>query len=69
MTSDAVRPLDEAEIQARARELARTTSPRRAAKALGICRETLLSVAAGLSVHPGTIALVRERLRELDGAQ
>lgn len=40
---------------------------RRAAEALHISRQTLARILAGLEVRRGTAALVRERLRELDG--
>ena len=36
-----------------------------AAKSLGMARETLAKVAGGVVVAPGTIALVREKLREV----
>jgi len=37
-----------------------------AAKSLGVSRETLAKVAGGVVVAPGTIALVREKLREVE---
>lgn len=37
-----------------------------AAKKLGLARETLAKVAGGVVVAPGTIALVREKLREAE---
>lgn len=60
--------LKEVEIRARARALIDATSPRKAAQILGIGRDTALSLAGGMRVHRGTLALVRERLRALDHA-
>jgi hypothetical protein len=34
----------------------------KAAETVGLARETLMRVAAGLGVQPGTMALVREKL-------
>jgi hypothetical protein len=62
MESDVRTPPTEEEIREHARALMRTRSPRNAAKALGISRESALSLAAGAPVSRGTLALAREHL-------
>lgn len=54
-------------IRERAAELVRTVGPNRAAKMLGTNRMTVLSLAAGAPVMPGTFALIRERTASLNG--
>jgi len=49
----------------RIRLLLATTPERRVTALLGISRQTLGRLLAGLPVLAGTIALVRERLREI----
>ncbi len=43
--------------------------PGELAEALQLGRNTVLGVAAGARCHAGTLALVRERLPQLEGAQ
>ncbi|MES1186327.1 MAG: hypothetical protein ABUL60_21130 [Myxococcales bacterium] len=57
-----------AELRVRVAGLLMRLGPRAAAKALGVHREQLISVAAGVPVLAGTIALVEQRLREGGGA-
>lgn len=54
-------------IRARAAALVRSRGPNPAARELGVSREAVLSLAAGAPVTRGTIALARERLRQLTG--
>lgn len=49
------------DLRERAAALIAREGPTRAARQLGIRRESLISLAAGIPVLPGTIALFRER--------
>lgn len=44
-------------------EMVRELGPRSAAKALGVARQTAMSIAVGAPVMPGSVALVREAMR------
>jgi hypothetical protein len=56
------------EVQQRIAELLKELGPRRAAEKLRVRREQLISVAAGVPVLAGTIALVQQRLAESEAA-
>ncbi len=58
------------DIRSTVTEVLRLRGPRGAAKVLKISRPTVLAVAAGVGVHPGTLAVLRESTRNLvvDGA-
>jgi len=51
------------DIRDRIGDLAREIGARAAGRVLGLSRAQVASVAAGLQVQPGTMALLRERLR------
>jgi hypothetical protein len=62
------------EMQARVSKLLRRIGTVRATKMLGVSREAVARIAAGLELRPGTLSLVRERLALLgttgdDGAE
>lgn len=48
------------------RRLEKGGAQRATARQLGVSRETALAIALGLKVTPGSLALVRERLRALE---
>jgi hypothetical protein len=54
-------------LTARISALLALVGPREASKRLRVHREQLISVAAGVPVLAGTIALVEQRLREAGG--
>jgi hypothetical protein len=58
-------PLD---VQQRISALLQALGPQRAAAMLRLRREQLISVAAGVPVLAGTIALVQQRLAESEAA-
>jgi hypothetical protein len=51
------------DIRARAQYLMQQRGPRFAAARLGVSRNALLAVCAGAEVLPGTLALLRESMR------
>jgi hypothetical protein len=58
------------DLQDRIRRLVDRVGIVEAAKTLGCARETLMRAAAGISIHPGTLALVRQNLpTEPEGAK
>jgi hypothetical protein len=53
------------EIRTEVSRLLEAHGPRELSKRLGMSRDAVLGVAAGTHVLPGTLALLRERLRSL----
>jgi hypothetical protein len=56
------------ELRSQVAELLRKVGARALGRELRIHREQLISIAAGVPVLEGTVALVRERLREREAA-
>jgi hypothetical protein len=54
-----------AEVREAARELVNRCGATRAATKLGMSRDAVLALAAGVAVQAGTVALARERLAAL----
>ena len=53
---------DDRDLRAHLERAAHHSGVKRTAVALGISRESLLGVIAGMPVRPGTLALIRERV-------
>lgn len=66
MTVDGLPVPDALALQAQVQRLLRTFGVPDTARRLGLHRETVLAVAAGVPVRAGSLALVRERLRTLE---
>jgi len=67
MDPNANKPTAEAALRGRVEGAARRAGVARTAAALGVSRESLLGVVAGMPVRAGTLALIREREHFLDG--
>ncbi len=57
------------ELQTAVADLLARVGIQRTARTLGVSREALARVAAGVTVRPGTLALIRQRLSETKAAE
>jgi hypothetical protein len=54
------------DLRQRVATLLERLGPRHLARRIGVSRDAVLGVAAGMSALPGTLALLRERLPQLE---